>query len=113
MKRLVEVRSYRLKPGRLADLHALFTGHALPLLRAAGMDVVAAGASPHETDAYFLVRSFADLADRDRQQDAFYGSAIWREGPREAILDCIDAYLDALLWLGSEAVEDLRRSNAS
>lgn len=112
MKRLVEIRSYQLKPGRSAEFHALLSRQALPMLQATGMDVVAHGPSAHEADTYFLVRAYADLADLRAQQDSFYGSDAWRSGPREAVLDCLVSFLNTVLWLGPEAVEDLRRNNA-
>jgi hypothetical protein len=111
MQRLIEIRSYKLKPGAAAEFDRLIRGMALPMLRAAGMEVVACGASTHEADTYFLVRAYADLADLNRQQDAFYGSAAWRQGPREAVLACIDHFLNTVLWLSPEGVDDLRRAN--
>ena len=111
MQRLIEIRSYKLKPGAAAEFDRLIRGTALPMLRAAGMEVVACGASTHEADTYFLVRAYADLADLNRQQDAFYGSAAWRQGPREAVLACIDHFLNTVLWLSPEGVDDLRHAN--
>lgn len=111
MLRLIEVRAYKLKPGLTAEFDRLIKGTALPMLRAAGMDVVACGASAHETDTYFLIRAYADLADLNAQQDAFYGSDAWRKGPREAVLACIDHFLNTVLWLSPDGVDDLRKSN--
>lgn len=110
-KRLIEVRSYKLKPDAAAEFDRLIVGTALPMLHTAGMDVVACGASAHEADTYYLIRAYADLADLNAQQDAFYGSDAWRKGPREAVLACIDHFLNTILWLSPEGVEDLRRSN--
>lgn len=113
MPRLIEIRSYRLKPGTTAAFHEVVTTAALPLLREWGMDVVAHGPSPHEADRYFLVRAFADLQDLKDQEERFYGSPAWRQGPREAVVSRIEDYLDTLLWLSPESIEDLRRSNAA
>lgn len=110
-KRLIEVRSYKLKPGVGAEFDRLITTVALPMLRAVDMDVVACGPSAHETDTYFLVRAYADLADLNARQDAFYSSDAWRLGPREAVLACIDHFLNTVLWLSPQAIEDLRHSN--
>jgi NIPSNAP protein len=111
MKRLVEIRSYKLQPGSAQAFHDTVVSAALPLLEAAGMEVVAFGPSPHEADTYFLVRAFDDLAQRNAQEDAFYGSPAWRQGPREAIVSRIHSMLDTLLWLSPESIADLRRSN--
>ena len=93
-RRLVEVRAYRLKPGTRDDFHAAVTLRALPLVLDFGMEVVAHGPVPGEPDGYFLVRAFASLAERAAQEDAFYGSAPWREGPREALVSRIETFVD-------------------
>ena len=74
------------------------------MLRAAGIDVVAFGGAPDDPDAAFLIRSFADLDDRQRREDAFYGSDAWRSGPREPILACIATYVDAVMTLDDPTV---------
>ena len=109
--RLVEIRAYRLKPGTRADFHAAATHHALPMVRAYGMDVVTHGPVPNDDNGYFLVRSFASLAELTAQEDEFYGSAAWREGPRESLVSRIATYVDTLLWLGPAAIADLRAGN--
>src|SRR5688500_15030351 len=38
----------------------------------------------------YLVRAYSSVEDRQRRQDEFYGSAEWRDGPRQAILDLIE-----------------------
>jgi hypothetical protein len=112
-RRLVEIRAYRLKPGTRADFHTAAAERALPMVRAFGMDVVAHGPVPGDENGYFLVRSFADLAQRNAQEDGFYGSPAWRDGPREALVSRIEAYVDTLLWLLPSSIEDLRAGNAS
>ena len=111
-KRLIEVRSYKLKPGAAAAFHAAATAAAVPLLKKFGMEVVAFGPSPHEADAYFLIRGYADLAERNAQQEAFYGSDAWKNGPRESIVPLVESYLNTVLWLSPQAIDDLRRLNA-
>ena len=112
MKRLVEIRSYKLQSGSTAEFHDAAARTVVPMLREWGMDVVAFGPSTHEPDAYFLIRAYDDLADLNARQDAFYGSSAWRDGPRESIVSRIESYLSTVLWLSPESVEDLRRSNA-
>lgn len=108
--RLVEIRTYLLKPDCAAAFVAAFHA-ALPLLRAAGMDVVAFGRSDHEDESFHLIRAYADRDDLERRQAAFYSSDAWREGPREALVACIDRYANALLWMSRSSVDDLRARN--
>jgi hypothetical protein len=111
VRRLVEIRAYRLKPGARAGFHEAATHGALPMVRAFGMDVVTHGPVPNDANGYFLVRSFASLAQLTSQEDEFYGSAAWREGPREALVSRIESYVDTLLWLSPAAIADLRAGN--
>ncbi|MEO8836835.1 MAG: NIPSNAP family protein [Caldimonas sp.] len=113
MKRLVEVRAYRLKADTATAFHAAVVELAVPMLRRWGTDVVAFGPSLQEPDGYHLVRSYAGLADLDERQDAFYGSDEWKHGPREAIVSRIESYLSTALWLAPESIDDLRRANAA
>ena len=113
MNRLVEIRSYQLEPGMRDAFHRLVGTSAVPMLRAWPTDVVAFGPSAHEPDAYFLIRSYADLDDRTAHQDAFYRSAGWRDGPRESIVAAIDSFLDTTSRLSPAAIDDLRRFNGA
>jgi hypothetical protein len=113
MKKLVEIRTYLLKPGAQVDFHTAMVEQALPMVRASGMDVVAYGISSHELDTYFLARAYPDHASMVAQQNAFYGSDAWRQGPRTSLVDRIDCYLNTLLWLSDTAIEDMRLLNTT
>jgi len=106
--RLVEIRSYNLKPGTRAEFHRLVSERAMPLLEQSQMDVVAFGASPHDDSSYYLIRAFDDLAHRDRSEAAFYGGPLWREGPREAILALIENYAEFVIELDEAVIDRLR-----
>lgn len=108
MPRLVEIRSYRLHPGTRAEFARRFHDEALPMLERHGIDVVAFGGSPDDPNAAFLIRAFDNAADRERREAAFYGSPDWRNGPREAILACIDTYLDTVLTLDEETIKGMK-----
>ncbi len=112
MPRLIEIRTYRLKPGTIDAFDEAVRTRAVPMLRDNGIDVVAHGRSDHEEESYFLIRSFADRAELVAQQDRFYGSDAWRQGPRAALVDRIETYLNTLVWLSEEGVESLRTQNA-
>lgn len=109
--RLVEIRTYKLKPGHAGRFVAAMAD-ALPMVRASGMDVVAFGRSDHEHESFCLIRAYADRAQLVAQQDAFYGSAAWRQGPRQALVDCLEDYLNTLLWLAPDSIDALRSRNA-
>ena len=109
--RVVEIRSYNLKPGMRDAFHRLVVERAMPLLARVKMDVVAHGPSPHDANTYYLMRSFASLEDRRREEDAFYGSAEWREGPRDAIMALIESYTTVVLEVDDPTLRGLRRDS--
>lgn len=112
MTRWLEIRSYNLKPGTRAEFHRLASEQAVPMLRRWQIDVVAFGPSPHDEDSYYLMRSFASLEERERAEDAFYGSDEWRQGPREAVLERIDSYTTIVLEVDPATLQGLRRQPA-
>jgi hypothetical protein len=112
MKLLVEIRTYRLKPGTREAFHEAMNSRAVPMIRASGMDVVAYGPSDHEEQTYFLARAYADRAALQNEQGAFYASKEWITGPRASLVAHIDTYLNTLVWLSDDAVQSLRALNA-
>ncbi|MEV0273689.1 NIPSNAP family protein [Hamadaea sp. NPDC050747] len=92
---VLEIRTYRLKPGTRDEFVRVMREESAPLLAAAGIRVLDAGPSLVDEDGFeeaYLVRVFDSLEHRAAQEDAFYGSAVWREGPREAIVSRIETY---------------------
>jgi NIPSNAP len=106
--RILEIRSYNLKPGMHERFRQLFESQASPMLERAGIDVVAFGPSLHDENSWFLMRSFPGIGERQASEEAFYGSREWRDGPRAAVLDCIESYTTAVVELDSTTIESLR-----
>jgi hypothetical protein len=109
MTRSLEIRSYNLKPETCAEFHRLMVEQALPMLKRWKVDVVAWGPSAHDPAAYYLMRAYPGLEARQQDQDAFYGSAEWRQGPREALLACIDSYTSIVIQVDEPTLAGLRR----
>lgn len=110
--RVVEIRCYNLKSGTRDRFHQLFVQVSLPLLERFKVDVVAYGPSLHDSDSYYLMRSYASLEERQKSEDAFYGSDDWRKGPREAVMADIESYTTAVVQLDDAAIQGLRRTSA-
>ena len=109
MKKFVEIRSYNLKPGTRAEFHRVASAE-IPMLKRWGVDVVTFGPSPHDSDTYYLIRAYQSLADRQASQDAFYGSAEWRDGPRAAMVAPIVSYTSIVIEMEPQVVDALRVS---
>jgi hypothetical protein len=95
--KIIEIRSYNLKPGVRDDFQKLFVEHSLPLLKKWKINVVAYGPSWLADSSWFLIRAYKDTLDRQQTEDAFYGSDDWRKGPREAVLAMITNFTTVVL----------------
>jgi len=101
-RRVVEIRGLNLKPGSRWSDPCRCCG-------ARKMDVVSFGPSPQDQTSYYVIRAYADLAERQASEDAFYGSDDWKKGPREALLSLIESYTDVVLELDEPTIAALRR----
>jgi hypothetical protein len=108
--RIVEIRSYNLKPGTRDTFHQLAERDAIPMLKRWKIDVVAYGPSLHDANSYFLIRSFDSIEARQRSEDAFYGSDEWIKGPRAAVLACIESYTTVVVPLDRATLDGLRKT---
>ena len=109
---ILEIRTYRLKPGTRDAFVALMRGEAVPLLVRRGITVVDCGPSLVDEDGSeeaYLVRAFPSLEARREQEEAFYGSDEWRQGPRETVLAPIESFHTIVMEVSQEAVDALRR----
>ena len=111
MKRLIEIRTYRLKLGTADAFHQAVHELAVPMLKNWNMDVVAYGHSDHEEATYFLIRSYANREALEHEQNAFYSSSEWKDGPRKELVDRLDSYMNTLIWVSQEAINSMRELN--
>jgi NIPSNAP len=106
---IIEIRTYRLKPGTGAEFVRVMGEESVPLEKS-GIRVVDCGASLVAEDGQeeaYLIRAFASLAAHREQEEAFYGGDAWRLGPREAIVSRIESYHTIVLEGSEEAVQAL------
>ena len=53
---------------------------------------------PHcTTQTAYVIRRFKSLEDREKSEDAFYGSDDWKLGPRDAIMELVDHFAYAVV----------------
>jgi len=94
---IIEIRTYRLKPAVAQEFLRIMHEEALPLLGKFGLRVLAGGLTLGEGDDAYLIRAFASLEERERQEAEFYGSDEWRDGPRESVVSRIESYHTVVL----------------
>ncbi len=108
---ILEIRTYRLKPGTTDEFVRVMGEECAPLLARAGIRVVRCGASLEAEDGFeeaYLIRAFESRAERDAQEEAFYSSTAWLFGPRDAIMSRIDSYHTIVLDVAEDAIATLQ-----
>ena len=93
---IVELRQYRMKPGRRADLAQLFDREFVETQEAVGITVIGQFLDLDRPDRYVWLRGFPDMAARARSLEAFYGGPVWA-AHREAANATMDDSDDVLL----------------
>lgn len=102
---ILEIRTYRLKPGSRDEFVHVMRAQAVPLLAEYRINVIGSGPSLVDEEGVeeaYLIRSFASLAEREEREAAFYGSEDWRQGPREAVVSRIESYHTIVVEVGDE-----------
>ena len=89
---IVEVRSYRIKPGRRAEFIEFFERRAIPALRAEGMQVVGPFLDLENPNKFAWLRCFPSLEERERMRDAFYEGDLWKNELEAIAMPLLESY---------------------
>jgi len=89
---IVEVRSYRIKPGKRAEFIDLFEKRAIPALRSYGMKIIGPLLDVENPNKFVFLRSFPSLEARDQMKDDFYGSELWKNELEHLAMPLLDSY---------------------
>ena len=89
---IVEVRSYRIKPGKRAEFIDLFEKRAIPALRSYGMKIIGPLLDVENPNKFVFLRSFPSLEARDQMKDDFYHSELWKNELEHLAMPMLDSY---------------------
>jgi len=103
---IVEVRTYKIKPGCREEFIKFFESRAVPAQRSLGMKILGPLLDLENPDAFVWLRTFPSLDERDRMKSAFYEGDEWK-GELEAIaMPLIESYAVVLTEASSGCVFD-------
>ena len=100
---IIEMRTYKTKPGQREAFLALFRAKSMPAHREIGMKIIGPFPSLEDADTFFFMRGFPDLASREPMRDRFYQGELWKRELEHRLLPMLEKY-DVVLV---EADEDL------
>lgn len=88
---VVELRRYRLRPGRFDSLQRVFQKELVEPQTAAGMRLGGQFGDRDDPDRFVWFRGFASMEQRHRALERFYLGPVWREHAREANATMLDS----------------------
>ena len=75
---IIELRTYKTKPGRRAELLEVFRAKSTPAHAEIGMKILGPLLSIEDPDTFFFMRGFPDLASREPMKAKFYEGELWK-----------------------------------
>src|SRR5262249_50396318 len=105
LKMIIEMRTYKTKPGRRAEFLEIFRARSIPAHRQLGMAISDPLLSVEDPETFFFMRGFPDLASREPRKARFYESALWKEELEQVLMPMLDHYAVVLVE-GPETIFD-------
>ena len=75
---IIELRTYKTKPGRRAEFIEVFRAKSVPAHARIGMKILGPLLSIEDPDTFFFMRGFPDLASREPMKGKFYEGELWK-----------------------------------
>jgi NIPSNAP len=98
---IVEMRTYKTKPGKRAEFLQIFRSKSIPAHVEIGMKILGPLPSLEDPDVFFFMRGFPDLASREPMKTKFYEGELWKTELEGILLPMLDKY-DVVLVEDSE-----------
>ena len=89
---IVEVRSYRIKPGFRDEFIKFFETRAVPALRSYGMKILGPLLDLENPNKFVWLRCFPSLDERDRMKTAFYEGELWKHELESIAMPMLESY---------------------
>jgi len=89
---IIEMRTYKLKPGCRPRFLEIFRAKSMPAHAAIGMRILGPFLSLEDEDTFFFMRGFPDLESREPMKAKFYEGPLWKEELENVLLPMIERY---------------------
>ena len=89
---IIEMRTYKTKPGRRAEFLKIFREKSMPAHAEIGMRILGPFLSLEDEDTFFFMRGFPDLASREPMKAQFYQGQLWKQELESVLLPMLEKY---------------------
>ena len=100
---LIEMRTYKIKPGKRTEFLEVLESKAVPEHQKIGMKILGPFLSIEDVDTFFWMRAFPDLKSRQKMRHEFYEGKLWKDVLEEKLMPILEKYEVVVV----EAKEDL------
>jgi hypothetical protein len=89
---IIEMRTYKLKPGKRSEFLEIFRARSIPAHHEIGMKILGPFLSIEDPDTFFWMRGFPDLASREPLKAKFYEGELWKRELENLLLPMLEKY---------------------
>lgn len=89
---IVEMRTYRTKPGMRARFVEIFCRKSMPAHEEIGMRILGPFLSVDDPDTFFFMRGFPDPGSREPMKAKFYEGELWKSELEHALMPMLDNF---------------------
>jgi hypothetical protein len=89
---IIEMRTYRTKPGKRTEFLEIFRSKSIPAHHAIGMKILGPFNSIEDPDTFFFLRGFPDLESREPMKAQFYEGELWKRELENVLLPMLEKY---------------------
>lgn len=102
---IVEMRTYKLKPGTRAKILEVFHKSLFPECKRIGMKVAGPFVSVEDQVTVFWMRGFPDAPAQRKMSDEFYGGKAWANELSDAFMPNMESYSVTAVEMPESAVK--------
>jgi len=89
---IVEMRTYKLQPGKRSEFLEIFQTKSVPAHAEIGMKVLGPFLSVEDPATFFFMRGFPDLPSREPMKARFYEGDLWKTELEHVLMPMIEKY---------------------
>ena len=89
---IVEMRTYKLKPGMRDRFLEIFRTKSVPAHDRIGMKIIGPFISIEDPDVFFFMRGFPNLPAREPMKAQFYEGELWKRELEHVLMPMIEKY---------------------
>jgi hypothetical protein len=89
---IIEMRTYKTKPGRRSQFLEIFRTKSIPAHAKIGMKILGPFPSVEDPDTFFFMRGFPDLPSRDPMKARFYEGELWKGELENVLMPMLEKY---------------------